>query len=197
MSTPYLASYVFLWLLVVALAIGVFALYHHFGQMYLTSREGRARHGLAEGTLVKSRWRETVDGARVQIPTPGRLQLMIFTETVCPLRHRLQPDIRNLANRDDGIDVAVVCVGEVRDVQRWARDLRGEVTVIPDPGAALSVKYSVGLSPFVIAIGADQRVRARAIVNDAAGLDWAAERLLVTPLTPDADELAVVPASIT
>ena len=39
-------TYIALWLLVVVLAVGVYALYYHFGEMYLTSPEGRATKDL-------------------------------------------------------------------------------------------------------------------------------------------------------
>ena len=45
MSGPLLGSYIALWILVAVLSVAVFALYHHFGQMYLNSREGRETQG--------------------------------------------------------------------------------------------------------------------------------------------------------
>ena len=41
MSEALLVSYAALWALVLAIAVGLLALYRHFGEMYLTSREGR------------------------------------------------------------------------------------------------------------------------------------------------------------
>jgi hypothetical protein len=48
--------------------IGVIALYHHFGQMYMISREGREAHGLSEGR----RWRHEQPDFRERLSPLGR-----------------------------------------------------------------------------------------------------------------------------
>jgi hypothetical protein len=181
MSTPYLITYIVLWLLVAVEAVGLLALYHHFAQMYLATREGRDSHGLPEGTKVARAFYRDLSGRRIALPARDRPQLLIFTEHVCPLCERLRPDIRAFAERSE-VEIAVVCVGPLEEVRRWAQPLGKAVTTIPDPGGRIAARFKVGLSPFLIGMNAAGTVRARAIVNDVKGVEWAAERLSVSPI---------------
>lgn len=179
MSTPYLVSYVFLWILTGAMVVAILALYHHFGQMYMSSREGRAVHGLAEGTEVAAHEYVDIAGRPTTIPRLGERSLVLFTDTVCPLCLNLRPDLAAFGRRVD-FPVTVVCAGTHDQVAEWAEPLGDAVTVVPDRGATISSRFKVGLSPFLMLMGADGTVQARGIVNDVDGLNMAAERVLLT-----------------
>jgi hypothetical protein len=200
MSTPYLISYVFLWTLTCAMVVAVLALYHHFGQMYMSSREGRTVHGLDEGTEVAEQQYVDLAGRAVTLPRHGERSLVLFTDTVCKLCRNLRPDLAAFARRVD-FHVSVVCVGTRNEVAEWAEPLDDALTVVPDRGAKISTRFKVGLSPFLILIGEDGKVRARGIVNDADGLNRAAERLLFVERLDSAngdhaaDAAAVAPRS--
>ncbi|MGH2442582.1 MAG: hypothetical protein ACRDFX_05410 [Chloroflexota bacterium] len=91
-------SYVALWIVVAVQFLATFALYHHFGQMYLGSEKGRD----AQGPKVESRFKplDTWDivGHPVVLPVPGAAAITLFTSTSCPLCDKLRPQLRSFAD---------------------------------------------------------------------------------------------------
>lgn len=170
MSEVFLASYIALWILVAVLSVGVFALYHHFGEMYLVSRQGRSAQGPETGKMLKRSVSETTTGDRVELPPVGSPALLIFADTTCRLCGNLRPDIRRFAEDHDQIEVAIVCGGADDAVREWAVGLSDLVPVIPDSKHRLAVRNRVGLTPFVIALDEKGVVRETGLVNDGSGL---------------------------
>jgi hypothetical protein len=68
MTGPLLVSYAALWIVVIVMAI---ALYHHFGEMYLNSREGRQNQGPDVDSELKPLGARDVAGASLRLPTTG------------------------------------------------------------------------------------------------------------------------------
>jgi hypothetical protein len=175
MSTPFLISYVFLWILVLVLVVGVYALYHHFGQTYLTSREGREDQGPDVGTKIAAITADDVKGQALAVPPIQRPLLLLFTSTTCKICSGLRAEIRQFAVDHPEVAVTVLCEGHPRAVQAWAEDLADAAHVVADPRSRLTTKYGVGVLPFSVAVGPDGVVRGRGIVNDYAGLVLAAQ----------------------
>src|SRR6185437_8926806 len=182
MSPVFLVSYGLLWLLVAVLFVGVFALYHHFGQVYLTSRTGRQEQGPAEGSMFQPIEATVLNGDPVVIPHANKPSLVIFTSTDCALCSRLRPGIARVADAHPEVDLYVACAGQERMVRAWASDVGDAVPVIADPRARISSRYRVGAWPFVIAIGDDGAVRGRGLVNDGDGLERAVLDAIALPL---------------
>jgi hypothetical protein len=179
----FLASYVLLWVLVAVLFVGVFALYHHFGQMYLTSRTGRQEQGPAEGSFFRPVEGTVVGGDAVVIPHATRPALVVFASTDCPLCGKLRAGLVRAARSHPEVDLIVACAGHPRMVRAWSSDMNGTVPVIADPRARIGSRYRVGAWPFAIAVGADGRVRWRGLVNDDDGLDLAIHDAMALTLT--------------
>ncbi len=195
MTTPYLVSYAVLWLLVVVLCVAVIALYQHFAQMYMTSREGRHAHGLAEGTRVVARTYNDRHGRPLQLPSPATPQVILFTDTTCPLCKKLLPELDSFAQRTR-TSLALVCVGMQDDVARWAAPISSEeIIVVPDPKARISSEFRVAISPFLVAVDRSGTVRARGIVNDIEGLERAHEILSLQLEATNGEKRAVGAAS--
>jgi methylamine dehydrogenase accessory protein MauD len=175
MSGFWLASYVALWLLVLVLAAGFLGLYHHFGQMYMNSREGRADHGPEIDSRLRPLQATALDGAQIRIPVPGRATLVVVSDTGCPLCQKLQPALSEVATEfEDGLSVVVLCSGRGDDVADWARPLSPAVRLVADRHGKLGSALGVGMTPFVIASDRSGIVRGRGLVNDVAGLREAA-----------------------
>jgi hypothetical protein len=179
----FLVSYVLLWVLVAVLFAGVFALYHHFGQMYLTSRGGRAEQGPAEGAFFLPIEGAVIGGDSVVIPHAERAALVVFASTSCPLCGKLRAGMVRAARSHPEVDLIVACAGPPRMVRAWSSDMDGAVQVIADPRGRIASRYRVGALPFAIAVGNDGKVRWRGLVNDDDGLDMAIQDATALTLT--------------
>jgi hypothetical protein len=173
-SGAFLASYALLWLLVIVLTVAMFALYHHFGQMYLTSPEGRDSQGPTEGSQFPPLSGVDVNNTPVKVPTPGRPTLVVFASTQCELCAELRASLARFAGAYSHVRLATICAGHPRLVREWASQISATVPVIADARGRTSARYRVGALPFLVAVGRDGAVRARGIVNDYDGLELAA-----------------------
>ena len=174
MNDAFLISYAVLWLLVILLLVAVFALYHHFGQMYLSSPEGRDSQGPDEGTPFPPLSALDVNDTPVTLPVAGRPTLIVFASTQCELCAELRASLARFAGAYPRIQVAAICAGHPRVVREWASRISATVPVIADARGRTSARYRVGALPFLVAVGSDGAVRARGIVNDYDGLELAA-----------------------
>jgi hypothetical protein len=163
-------SYVLLWVLLAVVALGVLALYHHFGQAYVASREGRASQGPAEGTQLRRAEATGLDGAPVLLPPRGSPALLVFTSTTCRVCESMRLELIQVAREEFGVPVYVFCQGSPGAVRQWAGKLGDVATVVADQRLRITTRYEVAMTPFAIAVDATSTVRARGIVNDADGL---------------------------
>jgi hypothetical protein len=180
-SGAFLVSYAVLWLLVILLLVAIFALYHHFGQMYLSSPEGRDSQGPDEGTPFPPLSTLDVNDTPVALPAAGRPTLVVFASTECELCAELRGSLARFADAYPHVQLATICAGHPRVVREWASQISTTVPVIADARGRTSARYRVGALPFLVAVGRDGAVRARGIVNDYDGLELAvheAENLL-------------------
>lgn len=192
MNGFFLASYVALWLLVVALAVAVLALYNHFGRMYLSSREGRAAQGPAVGATVSRFTAAALDGGDVAVPG-GRPLLLLLASTDCPECARLTSPLQDLALRhEDELDVVILCGGPSRRVAEWARGLGRPLRVIPDRNFRRAAALGVGITPFLVGLDGDGVVRTKGLVNGADGVARAV-RDLVDDVAEDGDGIRRIP----
>ena len=178
MSSIFVISYIILWFVVVTLFIGVFALYHHFGQMYLNTREGRANQGPAlldaPGALIVS----DVRGASITLPQPRIPTLVLFATTRCPLCKDLLPAVSDFAQSQSQIETVVVCGDERDAVLKWVGDdVPTVATVIPDAHHSIAARYRISATPFLVAIDGRGRVQMKGIINDDEGLKYGARVL--------------------
>lgn len=174
MSGPMLVSYVVLWVLVGLLCVAVWAMYHHFGQVYLNSREGRSRQGPEEGKQLPASVEADVAGMPIALPAAGAPTLLLFAGTQCSLCHEVGLELPAFV-RDHALKPVIVCTGKREKVQGWADELAGSAVVIPDPGGRISNRYSVGVIPFGVVADVDGVVVLRGLVNGREGLEWMAE----------------------
>jgi hypothetical protein len=171
-------SYVALWVLVLVMAAAILALFHHFGTMYLSSREGRATQGPAIESRLSPFAATTLDGTAVSLPS-GRPALLLLASTDCPECGRLTGPLQRLAESRAGeLDVVVLCGGRRTSVLEWARALGAPVRVVADRNFRRATAMGVGITPFVVGVDAGGVVRARGLVNGAEGLAMAAEDVL-------------------
>lgn len=177
MSAFFVVSYVILWVLVAALAVAVFALYHHFGQMYLVGPEHQAAQGPAEGDWLKDLETTALDGGPVILPL-NRPSVVLFMSTTCNLCSGMRGDLALLAADRPEVALVVICGGKPAMVRAWAEDLPASVRVVPDPSGRIASRYNVDLLPFQAAVGRDGVVRVAGLVNNYDGLNFACDAAL-------------------
>ena len=181
----WLAAFVAVWILVIVQSVALFTLFHHFGQMYLTSREGRDNHGPDLDRPLRATEATTVEDARVAIPRPGVPNLVLFSDTSCDICAELRPALREFAVENPELATVLVCGGDREAVAAWADGLAEVADVVFDPRTRIAARYGVGLTPFLVAVDEGGVVRGGGLVNDADGLELAAvdAALIRTPAT--------------
>lgn len=170
MSGLLLVTYIALWLLVVVEAVAIFALYQHFGQMYLSSRDGRDSQGPALGTNLKQTAVRDINGHELSLPAIEVPSLILFASTTCSLCRKLLPDFEMLVKTHGEFKAVMVCAGNRDSVRNWVKGFEAHLTVIPDPGYAIAARYGIAFTPFCVACDEQGTVRAKGLVNDVAGL---------------------------
>jgi thiol-disulfide isomerase/thioredoxin len=175
-TTPFLISYVALWILVIVEAIALFALYHHFGEMYLNSSEGRASQGPEVDSELKPSEVQSISGSKLRIPPVGKPSILLFASTECTLCDELRPGFKKFAETHPEFQTLLVCAGNPKAVFGWADGLSEVTEVVPDAGYRIAARYGIGMTPFLVGIGASGRVRTKGIVNSLQGLEVAAEQ---------------------
>ncbi|HCT75466.1 MAG TPA: hypothetical protein DGG94_13200 [Micromonosporaceae bacterium] len=187
MTTAFLVSYAILWVMVAVLTIGVFAMYHHFGQMYLSSPTGREEQGPKEGSYFKPVESIDILGATILVPPSNRPLLVAFASTSCALCAQLREALKLLAQRNPEVSVVVYCDGSPRAVQAWAGDLAQVASVVADRRGKIAVRNGVDATPFCVAVGTDGLVRAKGIVNDLDTLELLADEARSLPVLQSAN----------
>jgi thioredoxin-related protein len=175
--SPFLITYVLLWVLVAALSVGVFALYHHFGQMYLNSREGRAGQGPEVNTVVPALSGTDLHGEEVAIPPPNQPSLLVFVTTNCRLCSDLLEDVRNFAEQRDDLQTVVIYGDPPSRVAARVNGLGSVATVISDPKRSISARYRIQAAPFLVAVDSEGVVQTKGIINNRDGLEYGADAL--------------------
>jgi hypothetical protein len=168
--TPWFwTSYVALWALVVVQGGALFALYHHFGQMYLSSPQGRQHQGPDLGRLLPQVELEDLDGQLLAVPTSP--SILIFADTECRICSELKPVMTGFALEHPDVELAVICAADSETLARqWAGTFGESVRVIPDIGKKLSSQLRIGVTPFMVAVDAAGRVCDKGVPNGLDGL---------------------------
>jgi methylamine dehydrogenase accessory protein MauD len=163
----WLASYVVLWILVVALSLLVLALARQIGVLHLRLGPRGALEIDDEGPPVgeapepvESR---ALDGREIAIGGPGDPQLLLFVSPGCPVCHQVLPSLAPAARAARMSALAIVDVEETA-----ARDAYGHsdpgVPMIPAPHVAEA--YAIPGTPYAVVLDAIGVVRAKGTVNN-------------------------------
>jgi peroxiredoxin len=179
MTGPWLVSYGVLWVLVGLQLVAIFALYHHFGELYFKTPEGREAQGPKVGISLSRKDMFSLAADRVTVPDLGASTVLVFASTKCPLCSRLRPDLAEFARESREVRTLVICSGDREAVEKWATELDGAVPVIPDPGHHLAMSYDVSILPYCVGIDDAGVVRSAGLINTQRGLREAAELALM------------------
>lgn len=188
MDGPFVSSYALLWFLVIAEAWALIALYHHFGRIYLSSRQGREAQGPAEGQLVKHFVLSDMSGASVSTVSGGKPTFLVFVSTTCEPCAKLMPELCTFLSGVPPLNVILLARGKQDDVAAWLSQFRlpADLHVVVDKGGQLGTEFNVGLTPYCIGIDMEGRAQVKGIFNDAVALQAVTERLWPASRSPRA-----------
>ena len=175
MSPPLLVSYVVLWVLVAVLAVAVIALYHHFGQMYLGTPEGRQQQGPQVGTVLEPYRGRDLAGREWLIPS-DEAGLLLFMSTDCTICASVMEQVPVFLERA-GTLPTLVLAGDRDRIAAWAAQVDGTVPVVYDRNHRLAARLKIAMTPFLVGTGPGREVLFRGLFNDIEGLNIAVDEL--------------------
>lgn len=169
----FVASYVALWILVVALAVLVVLMYRHFGMMSMGTLEGVQRDGLPVGTQAPTIGGITADGTdKAWEPKTGRPQLLLFAAPDCEPCATVMPIVNKMAKSPAGqnVDFSAIVPGPKAEVVRMTHLYNPPFLTMAEDGSGAFNRFRVRVTPFGFIIGADGRVLAKGLCGDASRL---------------------------
>lgn len=183
MSTPFIVSYIALWVIVVVAATMTVAMYNHMGIRYLESRDGRA----AQGPEIQSRPRtqrvRDLAGRWLALPTLGSPSAVFFTKPECKPCERLRGYLS--LPLEQSVEAVIVCGGAPHHVAQWAQSVHPTVRVIADPKGRIASSFQVLTTPFGFAIDGQGRVAAKGIMSEEAAVTWLVRRAVDEAAIPE------------
>jgi methylamine dehydrogenase accessory protein MauD len=185
MSGWWLASYLALWALVIALALLVLALARQIGTLHLRLGPRGAlevdEEGPPLGEAPEPADRRDLDGSPVSVGGPGDPQLVLFVSPGCPVCREVLPSLP-VAARVGGFAARIVIDADeddARDAPVGARD----IPAVAAPELARS--YRIPGTPYAVVLDRLGVVRAKGTVNNLEqleGLVDTARRRLEAPV---------------
>lgn len=119
--TPLIFSHLATWVLLILLTLAVLALYRHFGQLYMNTRENKSAQGPALGSSILSLGEKGLDGQDVFLPD-GRPTVMVFADTDCEHCAQIRDEL--IQFEAGSVRFVLLCSGRKSDVVAWARPPR-------------------------------------------------------------------------
>lgn len=183
-----------MWVLLLVLLLAVFALYRHFGQLYVNSTEAKQNQGPRLGSAMVSMAGSDVSGRKFDLPAT-RPALVLLADTRCEICASIRDGLSLLEPMRHEAEVYVMCAGPLPDVTAWASRTPEFVRVVHDKKAAAANKLAVNGTPFAVVADAGGVVRWKGIVSNAQAVRAALSEVLLPELHPDGDTLPIVAAT--
>jgi methylamine dehydrogenase accessory protein MauD len=180
------ASYVVLWLLVIALAAVVIALARQIGTLHMRLGPRGALEvddeGPPLGEAPERLETSTTDGASVTVGGPGTGQLIMFVSPSCNLCRDVLPAL-SVTAAGAGLQALVVSDSEPEPVEPELDPSRLKAPVVAD--LRLPKRYAIPGTPYIVVTDSMGVVRAKGTVNNLEQLeglvDTAARRTNLQP----------------
>ena len=171
MTEALIVSNVFLWAVVVVLAVVVVALARQLGILYERVAPAGALalgKGPAVGETAPVVRAERLGGGLEEVGAPsadGRSTLLFFLSSRCPVCKELLPAVRSIARAESSwLRIVLVGDGEREEHERLASaENLGELPFVLS--TALGVKWQVAKLPYAALIDPAGRIRAKGLVN--------------------------------
>jgi methylamine dehydrogenase accessory protein MauD len=172
MSGVWLASYVVLWLLVLALAFLLAGALRQLGLLQLRLGDDPGAlitdTGLERGTLapdftaLQSETGELVTLSEL----PPVARMLVFASPGCLSCRELIPGLNEVRKTRRDFDFLVICGGDTESCQAFGRMNRLEAPMVVDTNGQIEKDYLVTLTPFAYLLDHERNVVIRGIAND-------------------------------
>ena len=175
MSDALLISNVFLWLVVLALLLVVWALARQIGVLYERIAPMGALmidQGPKVGDVAPSFSLTSIAGGTVSIGGQlGRGQLLFFLSPTCPVCKKLLPVIRSIANSEKAwLDIVLASDGELP--QHKAFYEKADLSAFPYVlSTELGMTYQISKLPYAVLIDEHGAIRGKGLVNSREQLE--------------------------
>jgi methylamine dehydrogenase accessory protein MauD len=171
-SGVWLASYIVLWLVVLALAFLLAGALRQLGLMQLRLGDDPGAlitdTGLERGTPAPDF--TAVDAESEGLVTLSELsakpRLIVFASPGCLSCRELIPGLNEVRKTRPEFDFLVVCRGDVESCQGFGRMNRLEAPMVIDTNGQIEKDYLVTLTPFAYLLDHERNVVIRGIAND-------------------------------
>ncbi len=173
MDTPWLISYIVLWLIVLALGLLVLLLYRQLGIMYLGSAEGVSRDGIDKGATAPDFALTDQYGNPQRLSDyRGRPALLLFGSPHCSPCRTLMPQLHEWARAHPEVGVVWLNAASEEESLKFVSELGATLPVAPyTPESKLMDRYKVRVTPFMFLLDEKGVVRAKGLANTKSGLD--------------------------
>ncbi len=175
MNDALLISNVFLWLVVLALLLVVWALARQIGVLYERVAPMGALmidQGPKVGDVAPSFSLTSIAGGTVSIGGQlGRGQLLFFLSPTCPVCKKLLPVIRSIANSEKAwLDIVLASDGELP--QHKAFYEKADLSAFPYVlSTELGMTYQISKLPYAVLIDEHGAIRGKGLVNSREQLE--------------------------
>ena len=181
------AAVVILWILVLVLAVAVFALARQVGVLYERVAPAGAlmvNQQLKVGDAAPQIGMDSLDGLTLTTAPADVSQLLFFLSPDCPICKTLLPVLKTLARAEPDVEIVLVSDGETPEVHKAfveAENLDSFNYVISE---IVGRSFGVGKLPYAILIDARGVVASLGIVNSREHLEslFEAQRLGVASI---------------
>jgi len=178
MTTTLIVSNILLWLLVIALALTVYALTRQIGVLYERVAPAGAlmvNQALNVGDAAPEITANTLDGRPLKLGAPitaNRGQLLFFLAPDCPICKSLLPILKSMnAGRESDVDIVLASDGDdLEEHHRYVAEqqLQEFPYVVSE---ALGKSYGVGKLPYAVLVRPNATIGSLGIVNSREHLE--------------------------
>ena len=194
-SILFWVTYGLLWVLTIFLAFVVMMLLREHIEVLQASREGRSLlHGPPEGTkapLLPEESELERGEAFVARSVRPRPRVVIFMGVHCNACWEHRALVSAFAeDHAQRVEVAIACVGHPDEVREFAAEIWTGVRVLPDPDGDIARNWRVFMTPFAVALDAEERVAGRLATPNLDNLTMLLSR--IAPSEPASEAAGTV-----
>jgi len=172
------ASYVALWLLVIAGGFLLFATIRQIGilswrleQLAATTPSRIERNGLKPGTKAPDFTLQDTSGKEVSLREyHGHKALLVFMQPGCGPCESLAADLNRYLDKD-GLAVLAISNADPEENRRWQGEIGAAFPILAQQHLSVSRQYQAFATPFAFLVDEEGVIRARGVANKKQHLD--------------------------
>jgi methylamine dehydrogenase accessory protein MauD len=173
MTTPWLISYVVLWVIVLGVSFFLLGtlrslglLQWRFDELEATRPVRKGRDGLAPGKKAPDFTLPSATNGEVSLHDfAGRKVLLVFTQSGCGPCHDIAPELNRLQVKGEH-QVLVVNSGEPEDAAEMVAEVRAKFPIVTQNDWELSKRYQVFATPYAFVVDEEGKIASKGIAGN-------------------------------